>query len=235
MNRRMLWPAVALTAVTLAASAYAADRAPAPRAPAPPAAAPTVAAPAEPDSPGDAIAPDEWMAGLAGDDEWLDSDDAAGPGGGPGDGGTRRGPGMAGGRLAELRLTDEQRQKLEDVRYRHQKKVIPMQSDLRLAALDLRHLMRAENPDARAIDAQIDRIASMRASVGKERVASMLEARAILTPEQRKMWRERAGMGGMRGMRGMRGAPGARGREMMMRRGPGGGGDGGDGPEGHDL
>jgi Spy/CpxP family protein refolding chaperone len=222
MNRRMLWPALALTAVTLAASAYAADRAPAPRAPAPQAAAPTVAAPAEPDSPGDAIAPDEWMAGLAGDDEWLDSDDAAGPG-------------MAGGRLTELRLTDEQRQKLEDVRYRHQKKVIPMQSDLRLAAVDLRHLMRAENPDAHAINAQIDRIAGMRASVGKERVASMLEARAILTPEQRKMWRERAAMGGMRGMRGMRGAPGARGREMMMRRGPGGGGDGGDGPEGHDL
>ena len=234
MNRRLLWPALALTAVTLAASAYAADRAPASRAPAPQAPAPTVMAPAEPDSPGDAIAPDEWMAGLAGDDEWLDSDDAAGPGGGPGDGpggGMRRGPGMAGGPWAQLKLSDDQRQRLEDVHYRHLKKVIPMQSDLRLAALDLRHLMHAENPDARAIDAQIDKIASMRASVGKARVASLLEARAILTPEQRKMWRDHAAMGGMRGMRG---APGARGRrEMMMRRGPGGGG--GDGPEGHDL
>jgi Spy/CpxP family protein refolding chaperone len=146
---------------------------------------------------------------------------------------------MAGGRLAELELTDEQRQKLEDVHYRQLKKVIPMQSELRLAALDLRHLMHAENPDARAIDAQIDRIASMRANVGKARVASLLEARAILTPEQRKMWRDHAAMGGMRGMRGGPGGPGARGRrDMMMRHGQGGGGGGGgddDGPEGHDL
>ncbi len=127
----------------------------------------------------------------------------------------RGGPGMMEG----LKLTDDQKAKLEDVHYRHQKKAIEMRADLRLATLDLHRLMRAESPDQRAINAQIDRIASMRAGLQKAGVASMLETRTLLTPEQRKLWREHHGPGGMRrgGMR--HGGPGG----GMMHGGPRGG------------
>ena len=117
--------------------------------------------------------------------------------------GMRRGPGMGrrGPARAELReklnLTDTQKERLADIRDRHARAAIPIQGDLRIASLDLRKLMRADKPDQRAIDAQIDRMASLRASLQKARVAGQLEARAVLTPAQQKIMRE--GRGGRMG------------------------------------
>jgi Spy/CpxP family protein refolding chaperone len=164
----------------------------------------------------------EAMDGL----ELLLATDVAGgpghaPGGalGPGPGdmgpGGRGGPGMrrgAGGKGVEelrekLNLTEDQKSKLADIRDRQTRAAIPIEADLRIAGLDLRKLMRAERPDQSAIDAQIDRVAGLRARLQKSHVASMLEARSVLTPAQQKLLREHRG--GKMG-RGMRGGPGMR-------------------------
>jgi len=150
------------------------------------------------------------MPGLDGMD--FEGDDGHGPGGGMGS------PEMQ----KKLNLTDDQRTRLADIRDRQARAAIPIRSDLEIAGLDMRKLMRADKPDSKAIDAQIDKMAGLRARLQKSRVASMLEARAVLTPAQQKILREsRGGMGrGMRrghGMHGMgRGGPG----------GPGGPGEG---------
>ena len=161
---------------------------------------------------GDALAESDGPAEADGLDLLLAADEAGGFGddamaaerGGMGRGGARmrRGPGAGGmGDLREkLNLTDEQRSRLADIRDRQARAAIPIQSDLRLAALDMRKLMRAERPDRRAIDQQIDRISGLRAQLHKSRVAGMLDARAVLTPAQQKLLREhRAGIGGWRG------------------------------------
>ena len=142
---------------------------------------------------------------------------------GPGDmefdegGGHGPGGGMGNPELQKkLNLTDDQRTKLADIRDKQARAAIPIQGELQLAGLDLRKLVRADKPDSKAIDAQIDKMAGLRARLQKARVASMLEARAVLTPAQQKIMREsRGGMGrGMRHGHGMgRGGPG----------GPGGG------------
>jgi Spy/CpxP family protein refolding chaperone len=139
------------------------------------------------------------------------------------------GPGMRGvgrGRagMAELRkqlnLTDEQQTKLADIRDRSARAAIPIQGDLKIAGLDLRKLVRADKPDQRAIDAQIDKIAGLRAKLQKSRMASMLEAKSVLTPAQQKILRD-ARPGG-RGMhRWMQGLPGDRGMGMGMEEGSG--------------
>ncbi len=165
------------------------------------------------------------MEDLDGLDLLLAADVPPGPGRGPmGQGrgmraGVGMGPGMQGGAefRAKLNLTDDQRTKLADIRDRRERAGIPIHGDLRIASLDLRKLMRADKPDPRAIDAQIDRIASLRASLHKSRVAGMLEARAVLTPAQQKLMHEHRG--GMMG-RGMHGARGM-GRGQSMRGGPG--------------
>ncbi len=162
--------------------------------------------------------PDEGFADLDGMDEMDDLDlllaavvaAEAGPGpGGMGLGGRRgpggrMGPGGQGpdGLREKLNLTDDQQAKLADIHDRQARRAIPIQGDLRIAALDLRKVMRADKPDQRAIDAQIDKIASLRASLQKSRVASMLEARSVLTPAQQKLMREARGMR-MRGRMGM--------------------------------
>src|SRR5258705_418696 len=109
----------------------------------------------------------------------------------------RMGPG---GMMERLKLTDEQKKKIEDIRYTHQKRGITQRAELESAQLDLGRLMRADTPDARAINAQIDRVSQLRAGLQKEHVAGMLETRGVLTPDQLKEWRSmRGGMGWGRG------------------------------------
>lgn len=109
----------------------------------------------------------------------------------------------------ELNLTAEQKKKLEDIRFSQQRKAVSMRADVQVAEMDLRQLMRAERPDQRAIEAQIDKIADLRATLQKSRVATLLEMRSVLSPEQLKKWRElrteRPGLGGGPGMMGGRG------------------------------
>jgi Spy/CpxP family protein refolding chaperone len=162
----------------------------------------------------------------------LGSGPGPGMGHGPGAGmgpGMHRGPGMGAGRPGaaelhkKLNLTDDQKAKLADIHDRTQRAAIPLRADLRIARLDLGKLMRADKPDSRAIDAQIDRIASLRGSMQKGHVAGMLEARGVLTPAQQKLLREERGgmMGrglhggrGLRGGRGLHGGPGMRMRHL---------------------
>jgi Spy/CpxP family protein refolding chaperone len=120
-----------------------------------------------------------------------------------------------------LGLTDEQRKRIEDIRFNHRKKAITIRAEVESARLELGRLLHADAPDSRAIDNQIDRLAQLRAGLAKDRVAGMLEMRTVLTPEQRKEWREmRRGMRGWGlhepGMEGSGGMPGGMGDEDMM-------------------
>jgi len=129
--------------------------------------------------------------------------------GGPGMGGPAARLGMRRAmlamRLARLDLSDAQRSRLATIRDRQQRKAIQARADLAIARLDLRALLRADNPQGGAIDAQIDRIARMRAELAKSRVAAMLEGRSVLTPEQREQLRRP-----LRPRQGDGGAPGGR-------------------------
>jgi Spy/CpxP family protein refolding chaperone len=175
--------------------------------------APEVGAPAMEATvdPGSVADPDEDGGDVDGLDVLLAADArsggaAAGPG--PGMRGARGRGGTGEALRARLNLTDDQKSRIADIRDRHERSAIPIQSDLRVASLDLRKLMRADRPDERAIHAQIDRISDLRGSLQKNRVSSMLEARSVLTPAQQKIMRESGGGlmgGGMRGHRGMRG------------------------------
>jgi Spy/CpxP family protein refolding chaperone len=124
---------------------------------------------------------------------------AMGPGprlGGPG---AAPGVGLGHGAMARLDLSDAQREKLADLHERTLKQNIQARADLRVAQMDLRKLMRAETPDARAIESQIDKLAGLRAAIQKTRVAALLEARSLLTPEQRQQLQELRGLGRGRG------------------------------------
>lgn len=125
--------------------------------------------------------------------------------------------GMHAGAMARLDLSEEQRTRMRELHVAHRRKSIQSRAELQLARLDLHQLMQQDKPQKAAIDAQIDRIARLQADRRKAGVATMLEARALLTPEQRKQLREgRGGPGG--------GKPGAR-RPMGGRGGHGAPGD----------
>jgi Spy/CpxP family protein refolding chaperone len=100
--------------------------------------------------------------------------------------------------LAGLDLTQDQKDRIAGIHDAHARAMIQSRADLRIARLELGKLLRSETPDERAIDAQIDRIASIRAAMAKSRVGAHLELRSILTEEQRAKLhgsRPRAGRG----------------------------------------
>lgn len=151
----------------------------------------------------------------------------AGPGGGPGFGpgdGRGQGPGFRGahgrrggmgrhagigrgmGRgmglgaaFARLDLSDEQREKLAAIHEERMRANVRARADLQIAGMDLRKLMRADSPNATAINAQIDKLTRMRGDMQKSRVAAFLEARTVLTPEQQKQLHKAGPAGRARG------------------------------------
>jgi Spy/CpxP family protein refolding chaperone len=127
-----------------------------------------------------------------GDLSWGAGQHGQGPGFGRGMGRElgRRGGGFGARLLERLDLTQQQRDQLAALRDQEQRKAIETRAQLEVARLDLRKLMRAEKADRTAIDAQIDRLATLRAQLQKDRVGMMLDTRALLTAEQRKKLEE---------------------------------------------
>jgi Spy/CpxP family protein refolding chaperone len=110
--------------------------------------------------------------------------------GGMGKGMEGCGPGMGAGHgpmmLKGLDLTPEQQKKVAVIHEKQARHMVQAQADIRLAEMDMQQLMRAETPDRAKIDAQIDRLAQLRAGMQKSRAATLLEVRALLTPDQLK-------------------------------------------------
>lgn len=98
--------------------------------------------------------------------------------------GMRHGGLMA--RWAELDLSDEQREKIRDLHDAQARKRVQRRADMQLARLDLAKLMREERPNQAAVSMAIDKIARAHADGLKARFETHMQARAVLTPEQRQ-------------------------------------------------
>jgi protein CpxP len=138
------------------------------------------------------------------------------------------GPGHGHGQrmMDDLNLTTEQKEKLHDAMIAHQKEMIPLRADLKVARIELREMIRS-NQSKSAIDAKVEAIGKLRTQIEKARVDNQLAMRSILTPEQLKKWDARPGaFGSGKGMMGKdRQGMMERGRRGMMR--PGAPGDAG--------
>ncbi|HKO21359.1 MAG TPA: Spy/CpxP family protein refolding chaperone [Candidatus Eisenbacteria bacterium] len=92
-----------------------------------------------------------------------------------------------GGRLAEkLDLTGTQKDKLRDIGGDLERKEIRLRADLETAGLDLRDLMRSDSPSASAVDAKIENLSQLRGELMKANARGVLDARKVLTSDQRK-------------------------------------------------
>ena len=176
--------------------------------------APSASAPPAPQAPGSPEDRDQEFDELValGDDggSWFGEGGEGGPGGDMHRGGRpgmRRAPGGHGAgmalhmRMANLDLTDAQRDKMRDLHEAAMRKNIQRKADLEIARMDLHKLMRADAPSAQSVNTQIDKIAKMRADAEKAHFEVFMQARALLTPEQLKQLKESPAPGGGKGMK----------------------------------
>ena len=95
---------------------------------------------------------------------------------------------------------------------------------MQLRHIELRELLKADNPDHDAIMAKLDEVNALRGKIQKQHVETLLTARSVLTPEQRakvKAFMENRGAGGGMGReRMMEHRGGGQGQHMMHPGGP---------------
>ena len=91
----------------------------------------------------------------------------------------------------ELKITDEQLDKIEELTFAMEEKAIKLRSDIAGAQLELRRHMRdMENRDYEKIKSLLMRSAELRADMALNRMALREEITNILTPEQRTALKE---------------------------------------------
>ncbi len=93
--------------------------------------------------------------------------------------------GMQKGMHECLELTAEQLKQVEEFKFEMNKKLIPLQADLKLARLEL-HEMMSNDASVDALDKKIDEIGAIEAKIQKIKIRHKLQFRDILTDEQKK-------------------------------------------------
>lgn len=107
---------------------------------------------------------------------------------------------------AYLNLTDQQVDRLHQIAVDSEKSSVKTRADLELRSIELRELLRADNPDHDAVMKKVQEISELRGQKMKQHMETLLTAKSVLTTEQQKKLRS------FRENRGF-GAPG---REHMM-------------------
>ena len=106
---------------------------------------------------------------------------------GPGGGGTHHAKFWRRDKIRhQLRLTDDEIDKLEDILARNRQRLEDMKADVKKKRTTLDALLTDDRTDEATILGQVDLIEHARAKLGKARVTMLLEMRRVLTPEQRR-------------------------------------------------
>lgn len=114
--------------------------------------------------------------------------------------------GHGGGFMKSLNLSDEQLEKLHNIRVKSKTGNALKQAELQVLSTQLQEALSAENIDKQAAFALQSKINALRADLSNARLASMIEKSEVFTAEQRKEIRhkmlQREGAFGGRGHRG---------------------------------
>jgi Spy/CpxP family protein refolding chaperone len=98
--------------------------------------------------------------------------------------------------IDKLKLTDDQRKAMDQIYYDHRAKLIDVQANLQKAELAMQPLMSADQPDQKAMEAQIDKVVAARGELERANARFLLDIRMKLTPDQWKQLRT-TGQNGM--------------------------------------
>lgn len=122
--------------------------------------------------------------------------------------GMRSGKGFGVKMLTELNLTDAQKDKISGLRNSHQKAMIDLRAQMQKDMLALKDFRTKENVSRNDILAAVEQLNKSRDAIAVERANHLFDVREVLTPEQRKMFKDNfRGMmmgrdkGGKKGMR----------------------------------
>ncbi|UII29342.1 Spy/CpxP family protein refolding chaperone [Fulvivirga maritima] len=101
-------------------------------------------------------------------------------------------------------LTDEQKDKMKEMRLSFYKETLPLKNELNEKKAQLRTLTTVESPDMKKVNKLIENMGDIEVELKKARVAHHQEVRSQLTEEQRIFFDSRPMGVGFKGHRGRR-------------------------------
>jgi len=110
---------------------------------------------------------------------------------GPDPGGAGHGHDLWG--MDKLKLTEQQQSDLRTVRADMQKAMVKIQSDIKIARIDLREMIAADKPDRPAIEKKVKDISALQTTAKLALVDHLFKVNAMLTPEQQKTFKQEMG------------------------------------------
>ena len=87
---------------------------------------------------------------------------------------------------SQLGLTDQQTSQLRQIVVDAEESSIKTRADLAVREIELRELLRSDNPDRGAALKKVQELSNLRGEMMKEHVEALLAAKSVLTPEQQK-------------------------------------------------
>ena len=112
-----------------------------------------------------------------------------------------------------LGLSDEQKKQLEDLRIRYSKDIVKQKAELEIAQIDLEALLNKPDFIVSEVKEALKKVESAKTQIKYLRVEAFVEARKILTNEQKSGLKKLMEMRGTPRMQGMMGAPEPEGEE----------------------
>lgn len=93
-------------------------------------------------------------------------------------------------RFSELpNITEEQKTQLKTIHADARKANEPKRAEMKVLRERMKNMRMAENPDNKELNTLIDKMHGLKADMEKTRVAAEMKAMAILTPEQRDVYK----------------------------------------------
>ncbi len=92
----------------------------------------------------------------------------------------------------KLNLTDQQKDKIRDLRNDFQKKMIDLKANLQKSRLDLKDLRQQSKLNRSDVIAAVEKINKDRDAISLAVANHMLDIYEVLTPEQQKIWKDNA-------------------------------------------
>ena len=128
-------------------------------------------------------------------------------------------PRMQGRMMAGLKLTDEQKQKIEQFRLDIQKEAIKINSEIALNKVEIKKLLNEKGLNTQKFSSLSDANVKLEGELKKIRTDNWLKIYSLLNDEQKEIWKKQIGREGMMG-KGMMNRPAVRpmANRMMNRR-----------------
>jgi Spy/CpxP family protein refolding chaperone len=132
--------------------------------------------------------------------------------------------GAPGAMMGAMKLTEEQRAKMQDLRLAHEKEMIPLRADLQKLHASMKLEITADKFNEGKVKSIQGDISKVMNEIASKTILHQRAVRDLLTPEQRKHFDARILSGGMMGggkggRGGMMGPRGMKGPGKMMQRG----------------